>query len=323
MHKEEPFTKCPRAICLGCGGSLSGDRQNEIRCGFCGALYPVVKGTPVLLSPRNQVFRPEAYTCDSVGAERWKWRRAVARLGTMLPRISTNMSSERCLKKFAALLQDVPSATILVVGGGKQKRWLDAKFSERSNIHLVYTDVDGDALVDYICDAHDLPFENEAFDGIITTAVIQHVMYPERAASEILRVLKRGGLVYSEMAFMQQVIEGAYDFTRYTLSGHRRLFNQLDELESGLVAGPGTALVWAVENFMLSFVESRAVRVVVKALARALFFWIKYADYITRNKPGAIDGASCTYFFGQKNGRGASDIDIIRRYSGAKFMEHV
>jgi hypothetical protein len=31
---------------------------------------------------------------------------------------------------------------------------------------------------------------------------------------------------------MQQVHEGAYDFTRYTLSGHRRLFNGFTETSS-------------------------------------------------------------------------------------------
>jgi hypothetical protein len=52
-----------------------------------------------------------------------------------------------------------------------------------------------------------------------------------RVASEIHRLLKSGGFVYSEIPFMQQVHEGAYDFTRYTLVGHRALFRALDDLE--------------------------------------------------------------------------------------------
>lgn len=175
---------------------------------------------------------------------------------------------------------------------------------------------------DMVCDGHDLLFVDAAFDAVVTTAVLEHVLYPERVAAEIMRVLKVGGLLYSELPFMQQVHEGAYDFTRYTLSGHRRLFNGIDEIESGMVAGPGTALVWAVENFALAFVVRPATRKVTKLVIRLFFAWIKYFDRLLVNKPAAMDGASCTYLLGRKmNGR-VSDADIIARYVGAKALRH-
>ncbi len=52
------------------------------------------------------------------------------------------------------------------------------------------------------------------------------MLEPERVVSEIARVLKPAGMVYSEIPFMQQVHEGAYDFTRFTDSGQRWLFRQ-------------------------------------------------------------------------------------------------
>lgn len=141
-------------------------------------------------------------------------------------------------------------------------------------------------------------------------------------AAEIHRVLKTGGLLYSELPFMQQVHEGAYDFTRYTLSGHRRLFNGFTEIETGMVAGPATALVWAIENLALAFVRRSVFRTLTKAGIRLVFSWLKWLDYLLVNRPEAMDGASCTYFLGSKITGKVADLDIINRYVGAKHLRH-
>ena len=124
------------------------------------------------------------------------------------------------------------------------------------------------------------------------------------------------------MPFMQQVHEGAYDFTRFTLSGHRRLFNQFAELDAGLVAGPATALVWALENFVLAFSSRPTIRKVLKAGIRFGFSWIKYFDYVLKDRHEAMDGASCTYFMGAKANMRVTDAEIIASYVGAKHLFH-
>ncbi len=58
-------------------------------------------------------------------------------------------------------------------------------------------------------------------------------------AAEIHRVLRPGGIVYADTPFLQQVHEGAYDFTRFTDSGHRFLFRRFERIDSGSVAGCG------------------------------------------------------------------------------------
>lgn len=190
-------------------------------------------------------------------------------------------------------------------------------------VQVICSDIDSDADVDLFCDGHDLPFINESFDAVVTTVVLEHVLYPERAAAEIHRVLTPDGLLYSEVPFMQQVHEGAYDFTRYSLSGHRRLFNRFSELESGMVAGPATALVWSIENFVLAFISRPQLRLVMKAVVRLAFAWLKYIDCFLQNRPEAMDGASCTYFLGTKMNGHVADDDIIARYVGAKHLSHV
>jgi SAM-dependent methyltransferase len=234
-----------------------------------------------------------------------------------------NLSVVRLMKELRSMLDARGPSVILVVGGGRQRSWLDPLLCETVSHRIIYTDIDTSADVDIFCDGHDLPFDDNSIDALITTAVLEHVLYPERVAAEITRVIKFDGILYSEMPFMQQVHEGAYDFTRYTLSGHRRLFNNFLEIEAGMVAGPATALAWAIENFILAFFSGEKIRNIIKVFTRFGLFWIKYFDYILIRRAGAMDGASCTYLFAAKINGKVSDSKIISDYVGAKMIAHV
>ncbi len=136
------------------------------------------------------------------------------------------------------------------------------------------------------------------------------------------RVLVSRGFIYSEIPFLQQVHEGAYDFTRYTLSGHRRLFNHFEEVSSGVVAGPGTTLAWALEHFALCFTP-RFLVTGMRLVVRAAFFWLKYFDYLFGQSPVAADGASCTFFLGRKSNKRKTDFEIVTQYVGVKSLRHL
>ena len=287
LDRLSPLLRCPDCHSKTSKTSLG---AADIRCKNCGACYPIVHGRPVLLRHNNLVFCIDDY----LGADPPLARRATLGIRGLVSTPSVNLASERMLGRVRDLILQWQEATVLVVGGGRQRQWLDSRLGTGRAIQVIYSDVDVGADVDLFCDGHDLPFVDGVFDAVVTTAVLEHVLYPERVAAEICRVLKVGGLLYSELPFMQQVHEGAYDFTRYTLSGHRRLFNCFSEIESGMVAGPGTALVWAIENFALAFVVRSVLREVTKALVRLFFGWLKYSDHLLVHRPEAMDGASCT-----------------------------
>lgn len=289
----------------------------HVRCESCGACFPIVHGRPVLLRHDNVVFSIDEYQRASPPS-----RAAIQGCGCFILSPSVNLASKRMLQRVRDLILPMRQATVLVVGGGHQRQWLDSQLGTGGAIQVLYSDIDVDADVDVFCDGHDLPFVDGIFDAVIATAVLEHVLYPERVAAEISRVLKIGGLLYSEVPFMQQVHEGAYDFTRYTLSGHRRLFNHFSEIESGMVAGPATALVWAIENFALAFVVRSMQRKATKALVRFSFGWLRYFDHLLVNRPEAMDGASCTFFFGLKIEGRVPDKDIVAHYVGAKHVQH-
>ncbi len=307
--------------CPNCNSTklISTFNHDELICEGCKVNYPVSCERPVLLKPSNDVFNLDHYknTKKNVG-------KAAAKnnFSRFIPTTSVNLSVDRILLVLNKMLAARTAAVVLVVGGGQQREWLDKRLGLSDAVNVIYTDIDVNADVDIFCDGHDLPFIDNVFDAVVTTAVLEHVLYPERVVAEIHRVLKVGGFIYSEIPFMQQVHEGAYDFTRYTLSGHRRLLNGFTEMESGMVAGPGTVMVWSIENFVLAFFSRPVLRLGAKVLVRLLFFWVKYFDYLLKNSPEAMDGSSCTFFFGSKSEQRVPDAEIISGYVGAKHLSH-
>ena len=315
------WRRCLRCPECRAGALLTPSGVDQVKCPVCASRFPIVAGRLVLLRRDNELFKDSDYTQAAVEAR--SPERAGSLLGRFLPSPSINLSQLRVLKQLVQLLDARGPSDVLIIGGGRQRSWLDPILLANVAHRVCYVDIDVGANVEVFCDAHELPFADAAFDGVITTAVLEHVMYPEQAAAEMARVLRPGGLIYSELPFMQQVHEGAYDFTRYTLSGHRRLLSAFSELDAGMVAGPGTALVWAIENFALALFP-RALRSVTKAGARVIFGWLKYADVLLKNRPRAMDGASCTYFFGRRyDGTGrTTDSQIIAGYRGGIRLTH-
>lgn len=302
--------------CPHCHAVALRQEGNITRCSACDTRYPHCGGRPVLLRHDNPLFSPTDYP-EQAPARQTRMRR-------LIPSASVNLSRDRLLDALAARLSgrgDAP-AVVLVVGAGVQREALLERLGGERLVRILCADIDVSADVDFFADAHELPCADGSVDVIITTAVLEHVLDPVRAAAEITRVLRTGGLLYSELPFMQQVHEGAYDFTRFTLSGHRRLFNRFREIEAGMVAGPGTALVWSLEHFSTAFFRGRRVRFLVRAATRLLFSWIRLADYWLARRPAAMDGASCTYLFAERMDGTVSDGEIIERYVGACQLSH-
>ena len=58
--------------------------------------------------------------------------------------------------------------------------------------------------------------ENESFDTVILTDVLEHIYKPAQLFTEIHRVLKPGGKVIIAVPFLYWIHEQPYDFHRYT-----------------------------------------------------------------------------------------------------------
>lgn len=297
------------------GGALLVD-SGIIRCTQCHTAFPTAGHRPILMCPDNELFYAAGYgsgECEPAPPSSRPYSRWAQRLLQ-----SVNLSQDRCVADMTHRLGR--RATVLLLGGGRQRARLQELMGP--TVTIIAIDVDAKADVDVFADAHALPFKDLAFDGVIATAVLEHVLRPERVMEEIGRVMRPGGFLYSEIPFMQQVHEGAYDFTRYTLSGHLRLAAAFSEIECGAVAGPATALLWSVEYLLLALGGSRWPKA-TKLMVRVALGWLAPLDRRIADRPAALDGASCTYFYGQRRlNQETSDRWIIDRYPGAQAVHH-
>ena len=282
----------------------------------CSKAYPIVNGIPILIDKNTSVFSIEDFVTQKPTYFRpsSSFRHTVS---TLLPEIGGNISARRNYRMFLELLKTTSNnPAVLVLGGAFLGDGMDAILCDE-NVEFIDTDVAFGPRTKIICDGHSLPFANQSFDGVIVQAVLEHVVDPYKCVSEIQRVLRCGGIVYAETPFMQQVHGGPYDFTRFTHSGHRRLFRQFESLASGACCGPGMALAWSLQYFALSFFASRPARGAVTAASRLLLFWLKYCDYYLTRKPQALDAASGFYFLGRKRDTILDDHELIRSFQGA------
>lgn len=183
---------------------------------------------------------------------------------------------------------------VLVVGGGAVGEGADRLYNDPA-IELVSFDIYASEDVQLLADAHAMPFVDESFDGVWIQAVLEHVLEPSRVVAEIARVLRGGGIVYAETPFLQGVHEGAYDFMRFTESGHRWLFRAFTRLGSGAVMGPFAHVVDAIGGAAKALTGSARLAL----LTRLALFWVNWLDRCVP-EPNRLDDASAVWFLGRK-----------------------
>lgn len=282
----------------------------------CGTTFPIIDGIPVLINESNSLFSISdcEQQSDAYYTKHSKLKQLAKRF---LPTISRNIKARANLSQFAELLlKESANPKVLILGGGVVGQGLREILSLQS-IQFVESDISFGPRTALICDAHDIPFNDETFDGVIIQATLEHVVDPYRCVEEIHRVSNKNGIVYAETPFMQYVHGGRYDFTRFTHLGHRRLFRRFDEICSGSACGPGMSLAWAYEGFLLSLVKSRSARAAVKVFVRLTAWGLKYIDYYLIDKPGALDAVCACYFMGRKSDKIVSDRELVKDYRGA------
>lgn len=77
---------------------------------------------------------------------------------------------------------------------------------------------------DISADAHDIPFRDSVFDGVVCLNSFEHYHSPEKVVSEIQRVLRPGGWVYVLTAFLQPMHMAPHHYFNVTTSGLRKWF---------------------------------------------------------------------------------------------------
>jgi SAM-dependent methyltransferase len=270
--------------------------------------FRLTSSKPILISDKNcdTVCNPEnIYSYVPRSSTKIDWLKNII-VG------ENKISEENCIKfiRIAKELSTTPK--ILVIGSGKKGDGT-AKLWNDENIEVHGIDIYSSPTVHVVGDAHYLPLAQDFYDGVWIQAVLEHVVAPYKVVSEIHRVLKGNGIVYSETPFMQQVHEGAYDFTRFTVLGHRYLFRKFEMLTIGATKGPEVVLAWSIRYFVWAVTRSRLLG---KLFGVVFGLLLRPFCYLT-SMGSKYDSPSGVFFMGRKSEKTElSHKDLITLYKG-------
>lgn len=194
----------------------------------------------------------------------------------------------------ALLARHGSEAVVLNLGCGP------AKFQGRDDI--INVDIFAFDETDLVADVMDLPVADASVDMLLGLSFLEHVNRPAAFAAEIRRVLKPGGEAFLTCDFMYPFHAAPYDFQRLTREGLNLLFEDFDEVETGMASGPTGSLLlmfkeWAAT--LLSF-GSRAVYDLLYVAVSVATFPFKYLDILLCRYPTAEIAASSYYVLVKK-----------------------
>lgn len=85
--------------------------------------------------------------------------------------------------------------------------------------------------VDVVGSIYQLPFEDEKFDNILCTEVLEHLHSSKEAIDEMRRVLKKKGLLILSTRFLFPLHDVPGDYYRFTKYGLKHLFREWEIIE--------------------------------------------------------------------------------------------
>ncbi|WP_066377203.1 MULTISPECIES: class I SAM-dependent methyltransferase [unclassified Anabaena] len=135
---------------------------------------------------------------------------------------------------------------------------------------------------DLLCDINNsIPLENNSFDTVILSDVLEHIVEPKSLLQEIHRLLRKDGVVILNVPFFERIHESPYDYYRYTEFTLKEIISSVGlKLEVFEVVG-GAIESWSYMTANLS----RFLPLIEKILPIMLFYFVfllKKSNYISK-----------------------------------------
>lgn len=113
-------------------------------------------------------------------------------------------------------------------------------------------DVTPGSQVDFLIEENvPWPFEENSFDFVLCTEVLEHARDVEHVVSEMTRVVRVGGQILVTVPFLYPLHGLPHDYRRMTPGGLKDLFRHAEVEKSGLLGGVGSAVVTLWNNWMV------------------------------------------------------------------------
>ena len=142
--------------------------------------------------------------------------------------------------------------------------------------NLVTCDIRAGDGVDVVADAHCLPFEDDKFDCIICTEVLEHLHSPAAAISEMKRILKPGGMLILTTRFVFPIHDAPNDYYRYTKYGLKFLFSDgWNIIDLRAEAGTQKTLAILIQRIALQsdFYGGQITKFLIFMLCRTIYYF--------------------------------------------------
>lgn len=101
--------------------------------------------------------------------------------------------------------------------------------------------------LDYVGSLHEMPIEDDLFDAVLCTQVLEHLEWPRESVKEMHRVLKPGGKLYMTVPMSHPEHQTPYDFFRYTSFGLKSICKNAGFHDIKITPFGGLWVRWAYE----------------------------------------------------------------------------
>lgn len=129
------------------------------------------------------------------------------------------------MKDVKAALDKYAAKRLLDLGCGNKpyKKWYEKLTDSSIGCDAIQS---SENVVDTICVASELPYEDASFDTVFSTQVLEHVFEQQQMVNEASRVLKSGGYLILSVPFTWELHEEPYDFFRITKHGLKEMMEK-------------------------------------------------------------------------------------------------
>jgi SAM-dependent methyltransferase len=176
------------------------------------------------------------------------------------------------------LLDSLPTGSVILDVGAKDDR---GKRSARPDLRYISLDLCGGPGIDVIADAHFIPLASQSVDAAQCINVLAHCGKPDVVIRELKRVLKPGGMLYINSAFVFRTAADPVDYYRFSCWGlHKLCAEYFEVVQSGFNRGPASSMADMLSHFFaIGFCfNSKSLHDVLVDVFQWLLFPLKYWD---------------------------------------------
>jgi SAM-dependent methyltransferase len=171
-----------------------------------------------------------------------------------LPIQSDNVSANLYDLPVSEFVLSLPDGLLLDLGAGLRRDYLP---------NVLNVEIDDFVSTDVVAYGADLPFEDGTFDGAICLAVLEHVRDPFAVATELVRVVRPGGVIIVDWPFLQPEHGYPNHYFNATMEGALSAFRDLPQVatvdaEVPVHMHPIFILPWILDMWLLGLPSEEA-----------------------------------------------------------------